>query len=179
MKKLVVCVSGFGSNLQAIIDACHCGKINAKIVLVASNRTGAYGLVRAVNSGIKTFCSNNVHTLFAAIEKEKPDLIALAGFMKIIPGEIVSKFKGKIINIHPSILPAFPGLNAIKKSFESKVSETGVSVHYVDEGVDTGEIIAQIRIPISPEEPLFSIEKRIHDVEHVLYPDVIQKLISN
>ena len=178
MKKLVVCVSGFGSNLQAIIDACKTKMIKAEIALVVSNKKDAYGITRAKNSGINTFVSSNIELIFSKIEEAKPDLIVLAGFMKLIPVQVVKKFENKIINIHPSLLPHFPGLNSIKRAYLKGVAETGVTVHYVDEGMDTGKIISQVKVPIKSEYTLEQLEEKIHEKEHQLYPEAICKLLN-
>jgi len=178
LKKIVVCISGYGSNLQAIIDACESGNISGKVVLVAGNKKNAFGFTRAAKAGIRTTFSKDIYELFSEIEKEKPDIVALAGFMKIIPSDIVKRFTGRMINVHPSYLPDFPGLNSIKRAFEAGAAETGVTVHYVDGGVDTGKIISQVRVKIESGDNLEELEERIHRTEHELYVKVIQKLIQ-
>ena len=113
------------------------------------------------------------------LQKNEPwDLLVLAGYMKILPPEIVRKYKGKIINIHPALLPSFRGLNAIEKAWKHKVKITGVSIHFVDEGVDTGPIITQIPVRIKENDTLESLEERIHKVEHLIYIEVIKKLLK-
>lgn len=149
--RLVVLVSGRGSNLQALIDAQNQGKIKSKIVGVISNKPGVLALSRATDATIPTKVvpskGKKSAEFFAELEivvdEFRPDLIVLAGFMKILPPDFVARRKNRIINIHPSLLPNFPGLDAQKQAIEAGAKQTGCTVHYVDEGCDTGPIILQ------------------------------------
>jgi phosphoribosylglycinamide formyltransferase-1 len=112
------------------------------------------------------------------LEERDIDLIALAGFMRILSGDFVRHFSGRMINVHPSLLPAFPGAHGIRDAFEAKVKETGVTVHFVDEGVDTGPIILQKKIAVDPRETLESLEAKIHQVEYEIYPEALRLVLS-
>jgi len=157
---------------------------NIEIILVSENKY-AYVLKRAENLNIKSYLvewnKKDRDSFFYKLEKiiniEKPDLIVLAGFMKIIPSFFVKKYKGKIINIHPSLLPAFKGVNAIEKAYNYGVKYTGVTVHFVDEGVDTGKIIEQEVLKIEEHDTLEKLEEKIHKIEHKLYPSVIERFL--
>ncbi len=172
--RLVVLVSGRGSNLQALIDASVEKKINSKIVAVISNKAEAKALERARKASIPavTLASkgkpNDVFfsELTTEIKKHKPDLIVLAGFMKIIPSALVDEFAGRMINIHPSLLPNFPGLNAQKQAIEAHAQKTGCTVHVVDHGCDTGPILLQNEIEILKGDTEDSLSKRLLAIEH-------------
>ena len=181
MKRIVVLISGNGSNLQAIIENINLGFIKAKIVEVISNNENAYGLIRAKNENINTFVldhkSFNSRDEFDAalhkrIEINNPDLIVMAGFMRILTPLIPSQFKGKIINIHPSLLPLYPGLNTHEKVINNHDKEHGISIHFVSPILDGGPLIAQ-GIINTKHNSLELLIKRIHSVEHLLYPLVI------
>lgn len=183
MKKIAVLISGSGTNLQAIIDKCLSGYIEAEIVCVLSNNPSAYGLERAKLNNIKTkiinskdFETNDLfnNSLYNYLKKLDLDLIVLAGFMKILSGNIIKSFYGKIVNIHPSLLPKYPGLNTHKKVIENKDSFHGVSVHYVSEELDAGPLIAQGTIKTYQGENINDLIERIHKIEHILYPEVIK-----
>ncbi len=181
--KIVVLVSGNGSNLQALIDASKLKDYPAVISLVVSDNKNAYALTRAEESNIRTEVYNfkdksNYRKLANDLEEIDIDLICCAGFMRIIPDFFVKKFTGKIINIHPSLLPSFPGLNAQKQALDSGVRISGCTVHYVDEGIDTGSIIMQASVPILPDDDQDKITKRILKFEHKIYPIAV-KLIAN
>lgn len=177
-----VLVSGNGSNLQAIIEAEKAKRINAKLVLVVSDRQEAYALVRARNAGIPEVFINPKDfpdrasfdkAVLAKLKESSVDFVVLAGFMRILTTAFIEAFPNKIINIHPSLLPAFKGAHAIKDAFHYGVKVTGVTVHLVDEKVDNGEIIAQEAVGILPEDTLQTLETKIHAVEHKLYPEII------
>ncbi|MCB0327545.1 MAG: phosphoribosylglycinamide formyltransferase [Bdellovibrionales bacterium] len=185
--KLVVLVSGNGSNLQALIDACSSGHLSAQIALVISNRKDAYALHRAEKAGIPSACISHKEfkhrkdydlALEHCIVACNPDLIVLAGFMRVLGKGFVQTFTQMIINIHPSYLPEFPGLHAIENAWKSKAEHTGVTVHWVDEGMDTGPIIVQEKILIDKGESLESLEAKIHGVEHRLFPYAISKVLE-
>ena len=185
MKKIdiVILISGRGSNLQAIIDAVERGKVNSNISCVISNIPGVKGLERAKKYHIpsavvdnKKFSDKNSYenVLLQTIDSFAPDLICLAGYMRIVGAGIINKYKGKIINIHPALLPAFPGLHAQRQAIEAGVKESGCTVHFVDEGCDTGQIILQKKVPVLPGDTEATLSARILEEEHKLYPKAIQ-----
>ena len=181
---IVVLLSGSGTNLQAIMDAGNPfideGRINVKFVM--SDRHDAYGLTRAKEKKIPTVSQPRLNLLEKEVTKlckaNKVELIVLAGFMRLLTPGFVKKWKGKIINIHPSLLPSFKGAHAIKKAYDYGVKYTGVTVHYVDKGMDTGSIITQEVVPIKKSDTLASLEEKIHKVEHKLYPNTIRELLN-
>lgn len=188
MKKIVVLISGNGSNLQAIIDNCNSGNINGEIAYVISNKEDVYGIERAKASKIKTKIINEdafqsrAHFdegLFNLLLDINADLIVLAGFMKILDEKTANYFFGKIINIHPSLLPKYPGLNTHKKVIENKEKYHGVSVHYVSSQLDGGPLIAQGQIKVNKDENTENLKERIHKVEHIIYPEVIKLICDN
>lgn len=181
--RLVVLISGSGSNLQAIIDACQSGYINAEVAAVISNKADAYGLTRAKHAGIATQVLD--HKQFATredydvalgqlISDFTPDLVVLAGFMRILTPSLVQKFKGKMLNIHPSLLPKYQGLNTHQRAIDANDAEHGVSVHFVTEELDGGPVVCQARVPILPDDTAESLAKRVHMQEHKLYPLVVK-----
>ena len=183
MKKIAVLISGSGTNLQAIIDKCLSGYIEAEIVCVLSTDPNAYGLERAKLNNIKTKIINSKgfetsdlfnEDLYNYLKTLELDLIVLAGFMKILSGNITKTFYGKIINIHPSLLPKYPGLDTHKKVIKNKDSLHGVSVHYVSEELDAGPLIAQGAIKTYQDEGIDDLIERIHQIEHIIYPEVIK-----
>ena len=183
MKKIAVLISGSGTNLQAIIDKCLSGYIEAEIVCVLSNDPNAYGLERAKLNNIKTKIINSKdfetsdlfnEGLYNYLKTLDLDLIVLAGFMKILSGTITKTFYGRIINIHPSLLPKYPGLDTHKKVIKNKDSLHGVSVHYVSEKLDAGPLIAQGAIKTYKDEGIDDLIERIHQIEHIIYPEVIK-----
>lgn len=186
-RNIAVFISGNGSNLQAIIDAIGAGTLDAKVAVVVSNKPDACGLQRAANHKIPTIVltqnlgeSRNDYStrLVTALTPYTPTLICLAGFMKLLGKPILQAYPRRIINIHPSLLPAYPGLNVIEQAFADRVTETGCTVHYVDDGVDTGPIIAQARVPVLPDDTITMLTERMHAVEHTLYPATIQKVLD-
>lgn len=188
MKKIVVLISGNGSNLQAIIDHCESGNINGEISCVVSNKDDAYGIQRAEASNIKTEIINEDkfesrkdfnEELFNLLLNLNADLIVLAGFMKILNEKTANYFFGKIINIHPSLLPKYPGLNTHTKVIDNKEKYHGVSIHYVSSQLDAGPLIAQGQIIVNKDESIERLEERIHKVEHMIYPEVIKLICDN
>lgn len=186
--KLAVLVSGRGSNLQAIIDSIEKEELDADISIVISNTKDAMALSRAERHNIKTTFINPADYLSkrafdtALIEKLKEypiDLICLAGYMRILGEEVIQTFKEKIINIHPSLLPAFPGLNAQKQAIEYGVKFSGCTVHFVDSGIDSGPIISQTVVPIYDNDDEKSLSERILEQEHHLYPKAIKMVKEN
>ena len=184
---IAVFVSGNGSNLQAIIDACLKGEITSKLEIVISNKEDAYALERAQKAGIETFTINPKEytsrqeydsKIIEKLKEKNIDFIVLAGYMRLLSDLMVQTYKDKIINVHPALLPLFKGTHAIKDAFEAKVKETGVTIHFVDEKLDNGPIILQDTIKIEEADTLQTLEEKIHVLEHELYPKVI-KLIEN
>ena len=187
MFKIIVLISGNGSNLQAIIDACKSGIINGKVVGVISNRDDAFGLERAKKDNIpsKVINHNNYNTridfdqkLISTIKKFQPDLVVLAGFMRILSPIMTSAFKDKMINIHPSLLPKYPGLNTHEQVIANNDAEHGVTIHSVSEELDGGPIIAQSKILVHKKQKLDDLIERIHKVEHMIFPKVISMIAS-
>ena len=187
MFKIIVLISGNGSNLQAIIDACKSGIINGKVVGVISNRDDAFGLERAKKDNIpsKVINHNNYNTridfdqkLVSTIKKFQPDLVVLAGFMRILSPIMTSAFKDKMINIHPSLLPKYPGLNTHEQVIANNDAEHGVTIHSVSEELDGGPIIAQSKILVHKKQKLDDLIERIHKVEHMIFPKVISMIAS-
>jgi phosphoribosylglycinamide formyltransferase-1 len=184
--KLGVLVSGSGTNLQAIIDACESGKIPAEVKVVVSNKPGVYALERAKNHGIPNYVVD--HKLYQTredferevikiLKEHEVELVCLAGFMRVLTPFFLRAFPGKVINIHPAILPSFPGVNAQKQAIDYGVKFSGCTVHFVDEGVDTGPIIIQAVVPVYDDDTEETLRERILKEEHRIYPMAI-KLIA-
>jgi len=182
---IVVLISGNGSNLQAIIDQIEQGLLPATIVAVISNRADAYGLERARHHHIPTHVIE--HQEFAdraafdkalsdTIDQYQPDLIVLAGFMRILTTEFVTKYLGKMINIHPSLLPKYQGLNTHARVLATNEQEHGASVHYVVPELDSGPVILQGKIPVLPSDNPASLADRVHEVEYQIYPEAIRRI---
>ncbi|MBV8394937.1 MAG: phosphoribosylglycinamide formyltransferase [Actinobacteria bacterium] len=174
-----VLVSGRGTNLQALLDA------GLPVVAVASNRRDAPALERARAAGVATATfSIDCHpdraerdlVMATWLEEHGVELVVLAGYMHLLTKPFLDRFPGRIVNVHPSLLPEFPGAHAIDDALAAGVDETGVTVHLVDEGLDTGPILAQEPVPVEPRDTL---EERIHAVEHRLYPAVVRELCAH
>ncbi len=187
IKKLAVLVSGNGSNLQSIIDSINIGDINANISLVISNIESAFALKRAKKENLKSAFLN--HKNFSSREsfdqalselliKHEIDLIVLAGFMRILSNSFTEKFNRKIINIHPSLLPKYPGLKTHEKVINNKDKYHGVTIHLVDEGLDSGPIIAQARFEATKYKDIDSLITKVHSLEHKLYPLIIKMIVE-
>ncbi len=183
MKSIVVLISGSGSNLQALLDSCAAGFIPGKITGVISNKANAFGLKRAEAAGISTAVlshkefdsrENYDQALIAAIEQFKPDLIVLAGFMRILTAEFVQHFSGKLLNIHPSLLPKYQGLATHQRAIDAGDTEHGCSVHFVTEQLDGGPVILQAKVPIFPGDDASIVAERVHAQEHQIYPLVVR-----
>ena len=183
--RLAVLISGSGSNLQAIIDAIEAGELNAEIKAVISNDKNAYGLVRATKHGLHTWVldhrdyedrSRFDEVLRHYLETVAPDFIVLAGFMRILGAGFVEAFTDRILNIHPSRLPAYKGLNTHQRVLDDGQSEHGVSIHLVTAELDDGPIIAQARYAVEPGETAADLAARGHRLEHRLYPRVLRWL---
>lgn len=182
-KRIIVLVSGNGSNLQAIINACQNNLINGKIVAVISNKPDVYSLMRAKQANIpshvinhKEFASREAfdHQLQLQIEEYQPDLIVLAGYMRILTPHFVQHYSGKMLNIHPSLLPKYPGLNTHRRAMEAGDKEHGTTVHFVTDELDGGPIILQAKVPIFDNDEEQDIVERVLAQEHQIYPLVIK-----
>lgn len=188
MKSIVVLISGSGSNLQAIIDACSSGFIPGNISAVLSNKANAYGLVRASDAGIKTqvvdhkaYASRQQYdqALLAAIDQYQPDLVVLAGFMRILTPDFVRHYAGRLLNIHPSLLPKYQGLNTHQRAIEAQDKEHGCSVHFVTEQLDGGPVVLQAKVPVFSDDDISTLAERVHEQEHRIYPLVVRWFCQN
>jgi len=188
MKNIVVLISGSGSNLQAIINAVEAKEIDGNIVAVISNKADAFGLTRAEKHGIpgrvlshKEFPDRPSfdNKLKSIIEEYQPDIVVLAGFMRILTDEFVSHFLGRLINIHPSLLPKFKGLHTHQRAIDAGESEHGASVHFVTPELDDGPVIVQCPVPIEAGENVESLQNKVHKVEHLIYPFAVKLLCEN
>jgi phosphoribosylglycinamide formyltransferase-1 len=182
--KLVVLASGNGTNLQAILDTLH-RREGIEVVGVASDRRDARALDRARQAGVETatfpreeYAGREARDVAMAawIEERGADLVVLAGYMQLLSAAFVGRFRQRIVNIHPALLPAFPGLDAIGQALEAGVETTGVTVHLVDEGVDTGPPIVQREVAVPADHDRARLEQAIHTVEHELYPEAIRMI---
>ncbi|WP_299493471.1 phosphoribosylglycinamide formyltransferase [uncultured Shewanella sp.] len=180
--RILVLISGSGSNLQAIMDSCD-DNPQADIVGVISNNPNAYGLTRAHMAEVNTSCiiphqgENRLEydkRLIPVIDQYQPDLIVLAGFMRILSDELVLRYEGKMINIHPSLLPKYPGLNTHKAVLASNDKEHGASVHFVIPKLDAGPVILQANVPVFDEDTPDTLTERVHEQEHRIYPLVVK-----
>jgi phosphoribosylglycinamide formyltransferase 1 len=181
--RLAVLASGRGSNLAAILDACRRPGYPARVVVVVSDREGAPALARGRDAGAeavfldpKAYGDRSAYdaALLTTLEHHRPGLVCLAGFMRVLTPAFVRAWAGRLMNIHPSLLPAFPGLHAQRQALEYGVRIAGVTVHFVDEGVDTGPIIVQASVPVLPDDSEASLSARILGEEHRLYPEAIR-----
>ncbi|ALU41593.1 phosphoribosylglycinamide formyltransferase [Pseudoalteromonas rubra] len=181
--RIVVLISGSGSNLQAIMDSCQRNEINGEICAVISNKANAYGLQRAQQVNIDTqvlshkdFDSREAYDqrLAQLIDSYNPDLVVLAGFMRILTADLVQKFKGKMLNIHPSLLPKYQGLNTHQRAIDAKETFHGASVHFVTEELDGGPVIVQAKVPILADDTAHTLSQRVHEQEHIIYPLVVK-----
>jgi len=188
MKAIVVLISGNGSNLQAIIDGCAKGMIPGKITGVIANKANAFGLQRAAAAGIATQVVSHKDyadratydsALQAAIEGFGAELIVLAGFMRILTPGFVQHFSGKLLNIHPSLLPKYQGLDTHQRAIDAGDTEHGCSVHFVTEQLDGGPVILQAKVPIFPGDDASTVAERVHEQEHLIYPLVVRWFCQN
>jgi phosphoribosylglycinamide formyltransferase 1 len=185
--RLGVLVSGTGSNLQAILDAIAAGTLAAEVEVVISNRANVQALERARAAGVpaltiphKDFPNREDfdRALVAALREANVDWIVLAGFMRVLTPEFLNAFAGRIINIHPALLPSFPGVDATRQALDYGVKITGCTVHFVELGVDTGKIIAQRAVPVEPSDDLTTLGARIHQAEHELFVSVLRDIAA-
>jgi phosphoribosylglycinamide formyltransferase-1 len=188
MKSIVVLISGSGSNLQAIIDACSSGFIPGKISAVIANKANAYGLVRASDAGIttqvlshKTYASRDHYdeALIDAIDQHQPDLVVLAGFMRNLTPAFVQHYAGRLLNIHPSLLPKYQGLNTHQRAIDAGDNEHGCSVHFVTEQLDGGPVVLQAKVPLFSDDDVATLSERVHEQEHRIYPLVVRWFCQN
>lgn len=184
-KKIAVLISGSGSNLQALIDACAAPDYPAQIVLVLSNKSDAYGLERAKSVQLSTLVISHKDygsreafdaALDAALHAHKVEIVCLAGFMRVLTDGFVKKWQGKMINIHPSLLPKYKGLHTHQRAIDAGDKEAGCTVHWVSADVDSGEIIAQARVPVLAGDTPETLASRVLEQEHKIYPAALKKI---
>jgi phosphoribosylglycinamide formyltransferase-1 len=182
--RIVVLASGSGTNLQAILDTLH-GHGGIEVVGVGSDKPDAWALERAQVEGVPTavFARDRYEDREARdaemgewIESRGADLVVLAGYMQLLSDSFVARFRNRVVNVHPALLPAFPGLDAIGQALDAGVETTGVTVHFVDEGVDTGPPILQRQVPVPAGRDREELERAVHAVEHQLYPEAIRMI---
>ncbi|RJX74254.1 phosphoribosylglycinamide formyltransferase [Vibrio sinensis] len=187
MKSIVVLVSGNGTNLQAIIDACETNISNGKVTAVFSNKAEAFALERAKKAGAAGIFldPNDFDTrdafdqeLMRQIDEYEPTLLILAGYMRILSGEFVRHYMGRMINIHPSLLPKYPGLNTYQRAIHAGDEEHGTSVHFVTEQLDGGPVILQAKVPIFDEDTVETLTQRVQTQEHLIYPMVTKWFVE-
>ena len=183
MKKIAVLISGGGSNLQSIIDSVESGSLNLEIALVVSNKADAFGLKRAEKHGIATqvirhgdFDSRETFEarLIEVLDGYEVDLVVLAGFMRVLTPTFVRHYHHRVMNIHPAILPSFPGTHGQQQAFDYGVRFSGCTTHFIDEGTDTGPIILQAVVPVLPDDTVDSLAARILREEHRIYPESLR-----
>lgn len=182
-KKIVVLISGSGSNLQALIDAAQAGTLNARIVSVISNKADVYGLQRAQAAGIattvlshKTFATREEYdtALLNTVQQHQPDLVILAGFMRILSPIFVAPLYGKLMNIHPSLLPKYPGLHTHQRALDAGDSVAGATVHFVSTDLDGGPAIIQASVPVLSDDTAETLAQRVLQQEHIIYPQAVR-----
>ncbi|NDL65399.1 phosphoribosylglycinamide formyltransferase [Acerihabitans arboris] len=187
MKKLVVLISGEGSNLQAVIDACRQGRIAARVAAVFSNRADAFGLRRAAQADLPAHAlppagfadrASFDRALCQAIDRYRPDAVILAGYMRILSPEFVGHYAGRMLNIHPSLLPLYPGLHTHRQALANGDREHGTSVHFVTEQLDGGPVVLQAKVPVFAGDDEANLVARIKTQEHDIYPLVISWLLD-
>lgn len=187
MKNIVVLISGNGSNLQAILEACEANMPNAQVAAVFSNKADAYGLERAKQFDVnghfvdpKAFESREDFDaeLMKQIDEYQPDVIVLAGYMRILSSAFVSHYLGKMINIHPSLLPKYPGLHTHQRAIDAGDKEHGTSVHFVTEELDGGPVVLQAKVPVFEDDDADALAARVQTQEHNIYPMVTKWLVE-
>lgn len=187
MKRIVILISGRGSNMRSIVEACAAEQWPAQVVAVISNRPGAGGLAFAAGHGIATQVVD--HKVFAtreafdaalaqAIDAHAPDLVVLAGFMRILGADFVRRYEGRMLNIHPSLLPAFPGLHTHQRAIEAGCKLAGATVHFVTPALDHGPIVIQAVVPVHPGDDEAALSARVLEREHVVYPLAVRWCVS-
>ncbi|TDK37073.1 phosphoribosylglycinamide formyltransferase [Rhizobium deserti] len=184
-KRVAVFISGGGSNMLSLADACAAEDFPAEVVAVVSDKATAGGIAKAVARGLKTlvlerkdFAGKAEHeaAILAALDEIQPDIICLAGYMRLISGDFISRYEGRMLNIHPSLLPLFAGLHTHQRAIDAGMKIAGCSVHFVTEGMDEGPIVAQGVVPLLPEDTADTLAARVLTVEHRLYPLALKLL---
>ncbi len=187
MKKLVVLISGNGSNLQSILDACASGRINGSVAAVFSNKASAFGLTRAQQAKVpahalsaKDFADREAfdRQLMQEIDAYAPDLVVLAGYMRILSSAFVAHYHDRLVNIHPSLLPKYPGLHTHRQALDNGDAEHGTSVHFVTDELDGGPIVLQARVPVFAGDSEDDISARVQHQEHAIYPLVVSWFVD-
>jgi len=187
MKSLVILISGRGSNMQAIVEAVRTEQWPARVAAVIGNRPGSEGLTWAAARGIATQCLDHrrfdsreafEEVLAAAVDQHKPDAVALAGFMRVLTGGFVMRYEGRLLNIHPSLLPSFPGLNTHRQALAHGVKVHGCTVHFVTTRLDHGPIVAQAAVPVLDTDDEDSLASRVLQQEHRIYPEALRWLLE-
>jgi phosphoribosylglycinamide formyltransferase-1 len=181
-----VLISGRGTNLQALIDAAAEGRLGGQVAVVISNVAGAAGLERARRAGIPAFVlphrgrtrEDHDRAMVAVLREHAVDLVCLAGYMRLLSAEMLSAFPGRILNVHPSLLPAFPGTDAARQAWEHGVKVAGATVHVVDEGLDAGPILAQEAVPVLDDDSPETLAARILEAEHRIYPAAVRRMLE-
>jgi phosphoribosylglycinamide formyltransferase-1 len=182
-KRVVVFISGGGSNMLALVKAAKAADHPAKIVGVISDRPDAGGLAKAAAEGIPTFAfarkdfaSKDAHeaAIFSCLDELQPDILCLAGYMRLLTGEFIRRYEGRIINIHPSLLPLFPGLHTHQRAIDAGMRIAGCTVHFVTEGMDEGPVIGQASVPVLSDDTAETLAARVLGIEHQLYPLVLR-----
>lgn len=188
MKKIAVFASGSGTNFQALLEASRKDQSKFEVALMVCDKPGAKVIERAEKAGVPAFVFNPKEydsknafekEILKRLEQDQIEFIALAGYMRLIGETLLRAFEGRIVNIHPSLLPAFPGKDAIGQAFDKKVKITGVTIHYVDEGMDTGPIIDQEAVRVEETDTRDSLQGKIQQIEHQLYPRVLNEILSD
>jgi phosphoribosylglycinamide formyltransferase-1 len=183
--RLGVLISGSGTNLQAIIDATHEGRLDAQVAVVIANHEAAYGLERARKAGIDAVWIDASkygdpgpynHAIRETLDTHAVDYVVMAGYMRLLGTEVLDAYPDRVINIHPALLPSFPGASGIRDAFDNGVKVTGVTVHFANEVFDDGPIIAQEAIEVAEDDTMESLEAKIHEIEHRIYPMALQYL---
>ena len=187
-KRIVVLISGSGSNLQAIMDAIDTGQINGRIEAVLSNKAEAFGLQRAQNANIPAITLKHTdfedrlsfdQAMIKEIDQYQPDLIVLAGFMRILTPDFVRHYQGRMLNIHPSLLPKYKGLHTHKRAIEAGDKEHGCTVHFVTEELDGGPLAVQGKVSVTMDDNEESLQQKVHAIEHVIYPLAVELYCAN
>jgi phosphoribosylglycinamide formyltransferase 1 len=184
--RLVVLVSGAGTNLQALLDASADPAYGAQVVAVGADRDGIEGLARAIRSGVPTFVrrvgdhgsrADWDRELSATIQAYEPDLVVLAGFMKLLSGDLLDRFEGRVVNTHPALSPSFPGMHAPRDALAYGVRITGATLFVVDDGVDAGPIIAQVAVPVEEDDDVDALHERIKSRERMMLVETVGRMV--
>jgi phosphoribosylglycinamide formyltransferase-1 len=185
--RIAVLISGSGSNLQALMDAASAPDYPAQIALVISNKADAFGLTRAKNAGVPALVIRHQDyktreefdaAMHVALLEHKIEVVCLAGFMRLLSAWFVAQWRGRMLNIHPSLLPAFKGAHAVRDALAAGAKESGCTVHLVTEEMDEGEVIGQLAVAVEAGDDEASLHEQIHKLEHILYPNALKKLIE-